>query len=192
MWKNFVVHPLTSLIYRCLMEDIFLVLLKKSIVVPIFKSGRKNNLANYRTISLLPVIFKVLKKIINNRPTKFLEDKRILSGMQYGFGKGRPTTDWFHSFTELLVSKINNEKKMSGGLYRFLVGFQYCLSKANHAEIRIYGRKNTQLKLFQVYLQNRFHSIRSGNIQSDDRFINIVSFCFVLHCVFVTSTIYVS
>lgn len=75
------------------MEDIFLVLLKKSIVVPIFKSGRKNNLANYRTISLLPVIFKVLKKIINNRPTKFLEDKRILSGMQYGFGKGRPTTD---------------------------------------------------------------------------------------------------
>ena len=53
-------------------------------VVPIFKSGDKTDINNYRPISLLPVIAKVFERLLYNRVQTFIE-KRILSTTQYGF-----------------------------------------------------------------------------------------------------------
>ena len=41
--------------------------LKTAKVAPIFKSGDKDNVSNYRPISILPVFSKVLEKIMYNR-----------------------------------------------------------------------------------------------------------------------------
>ena len=48
--------------------------LKLAKVIPVFKKGDSKLITNYRPISLLPVISKVLEKIIANQLSKYFED----------------------------------------------------------------------------------------------------------------------
>ena len=59
--------------------------LKIAKIVPIFKSGLKTNIDNYRPISLLSTFSKILEKIIAARLTIFLNNSDILSSWQFGF-----------------------------------------------------------------------------------------------------------
>ena len=56
---------------------------------PVFKSGDKNSIKNYRLISLLPVVSRVLEKLVYNRIVDFISSS-ILSS-QYGFLRGQST-----------------------------------------------------------------------------------------------------
>ena len=58
--KNILFHVFRVSIQQGIFPDS----LKITKVTPIFKSGDKNNLSNYRPISILPVFSKVLEKII--------------------------------------------------------------------------------------------------------------------------------
>ena len=62
-------------------------------VVPVFKKGDKNNANNYRGITIISCLGKLFTKIMNNRITRFVDEKNILSDVQYGFRKNRSTID---------------------------------------------------------------------------------------------------
>ena len=47
--------------------------LKKAEVVPIHKSGEKHNISNYRPISLISNVAKILEKIVYNRIFDFVK-----------------------------------------------------------------------------------------------------------------------
>ena len=47
-------------------------------IIPLFKSGDKQNVSNYRPISLLPQFSKILEKIFNNRLINFLNSNNLL------------------------------------------------------------------------------------------------------------------
>ena len=49
--------------------------LKISKVTPIFKSGAEDNVSNYRPISILYVVSKVLERIMYNRVYNYLDSK---------------------------------------------------------------------------------------------------------------------
>ena len=66
--------------------------MKKAWVVPLFKTGDLSLFTNYRPVSVLPALSKILEKIVYNRLTNFLNEFNILSNNQYGFRKNRSTT----------------------------------------------------------------------------------------------------
>ena len=66
---------------------------------PIPKSGDHSQATNYRPISLLPIIFKVLERIIHSRLMKFLTANKLLSSKQFGFRAGSSTRDALLSVT---------------------------------------------------------------------------------------------
>ena len=59
--------------------------LKIAKVTPIFKSGAKDNVSNYRPISILPVFSKVLERIMYNRVYNHPHCKGLLYEKQFGF-----------------------------------------------------------------------------------------------------------
>ncbi len=61
-------------------------------VVPLYKTGDRHNFSNYRSVSLLPQLSKILEKIFNNRLDKFLEGHKSISDSQYRF---RPNSSKF-------------------------------------------------------------------------------------------------
>lgn len=78
-------EPLSKLFNRSILSGVFPRTLKKAIIVPIFKEGEKNVISNYRPISLLSVISKLLEKVMHIRILKFLEKTEFLASNQYGF-----------------------------------------------------------------------------------------------------------
>ena len=58
------------------------------IIVILFKGGEKNDINNYRGITLLSVIGKLLVGMLNERLTKFVEKHKIVHQNQAGFRKG--------------------------------------------------------------------------------------------------------
>lgn len=60
-------------------------------VIAIYKKGDRNNLGNYRPVSILPVFSKGLEKLIHARLASFAENTKIITEAQYGFRPHRST-----------------------------------------------------------------------------------------------------
>ena len=77
---------------------------------PLHKKGKKADLKNCRPISLIPVIFKILVKVIHDHAVDFVTKNNILYKFQSGFQK-------FHS-TDL---KDNAAKGFDSGLWTGMI-----------------------------------------------------------------------
>ena len=54
-------------------------------VSEIYKSGEKSQLNNYRPITVLPIISKIMERCVYNQLTDYLEKNNLLSPRQFGF-----------------------------------------------------------------------------------------------------------
>ena len=64
---------------------------KVASVTPIHKSGPKNDFENYRPISVLSILSKILERIVHKQLLTHLETENLLFSCQYGFRPGRST-----------------------------------------------------------------------------------------------------
>ena len=86
---------LCILINKSLKEGVFPDKLKIAKVRPLFKAGDEQNPDNYRPISLLPVISKILEKFVYVKLVSHLEKHNVLYYRQFGFRKHHSTVDAF-------------------------------------------------------------------------------------------------
>ena len=88
-----IASPLTSLINRSLCEGIFPRALKLAKIIPIFKKDDREQIGNYRPISLLTTISKVFERVIFNRFYNYLDKYDLFDKQQFGFRPNLSTTD---------------------------------------------------------------------------------------------------
>ena len=67
-------------------------------------------MGNYRPISLLPSISKIIEKLVHKRLYSFCENNEILNDNQYGFRPKHSTIDAVMKFTADIVSSLEREK----------------------------------------------------------------------------------
>ena len=72
----------------------------------IFKAGNQNEVKNCRTVSILPLLNKVMEKCICIRLYNFITDFDIISPRQWWFQKGKSTDEAYGNCTFCLVSPI--------------------------------------------------------------------------------------
>ena len=75
--------PLNIIFNQSISEGKFPAAMKKAEVIPLYKG--KDQVVNYRPISLLVTISRILEEIIYKRTCDFLEKEKILYNSQYGF-----------------------------------------------------------------------------------------------------------
>ena len=85
-----VAHSITPSVIR--QSGCFPVLWKVSNIIPIPKTGDKSNPSNYKPISLLLTLSKILEKHVAHLLTSQIKDKSLISDSQWGFLSGRSTT----------------------------------------------------------------------------------------------------
>ena len=76
---------------------------KESITVPVYKKGDKTYCSNYRVISLLPTLHKVLSNILQSRLIPYAEE--IIGDHHFGFQRNRSTTDHIFCTHQILEKK---------------------------------------------------------------------------------------
>ncbi len=86
-------------------------------IIPIYKAKDKKNISNYRPISLLPVISKILEKVVHKNVYTFLAKNKDLYASQYGFRKNRSTVN---AITELVCHITNAIENKQNTLSLFL------------------------------------------------------------------------
>ena len=102
-------RPLTFIFRHCLQHGVWPSLWKEARVTPVHKKSLRSEPGNYRPISLLSVVSKIFERIIGEQLTAYLEEHHLLSPRQYGFRKGRSTSDLL-----LLLSKSWHDSLDSG------------------------------------------------------------------------------
>ncbi len=83
------IHPLTHIFNASLCTGIFPDIFKTAKIKPLFKKGNKNDIQNYRPISLLSVFSKILERLFYLRMESFLRKNRAFSDSQHGFRKSK-------------------------------------------------------------------------------------------------------
>ena len=63
---NSIAHPLSAILNQCIAFGYFLNKLKIAKVIPVYKAGPTNQPGNYLSISLLPSMSKIFKRLIVN------------------------------------------------------------------------------------------------------------------------------
>ena len=99
--------PLTSLFTFSLKTSIVPDDWKCANVVPIYKSGGKCDPNNYRPISLLSIISKVMESIINDYLSKHIFGLKLISQHQYGFRAKHSTLDLLTSTTQRWTNALD-------------------------------------------------------------------------------------
>ena len=85
--------PLSMIINISLEHGIVPNAMKLAKVIPIYKAKSKEEFNNYRPISLLSNISKLLERVVHNRLYSFLTKYNVLYDSQYGFRPKRSTID---------------------------------------------------------------------------------------------------
>ena len=94
--------------------DIFPEKMKIAKVTPIFKSGKKELLTNYRPISVLSCFSKILERIMYNRVYNYLNDNNLLFHKQFGFWKGHSTDHALIKLIDSIRDSFNQNKYTLG------------------------------------------------------------------------------
>jgi hypothetical protein len=108
--------PLSHIFNLSLASGTFPSKLKTSRTVPIYKAGSPLLCDNYRPISLLSTLSKLLEKIVCRQLVAHLEDNNLIYEHQYGFQHGKSTEHNLIQLTNYLYNALN-EKKYALGIF---------------------------------------------------------------------------
>jgi len=158
---------LTTLYNRSIDENQYPDALKITKAIEIYKAKDKTLPVNYRPISLLPIIAKILDTLLNEQLMTHLLLNNIISPTQYAF---RP-----HSSTTLALQSITNRLHRSTKQHDPTLAIYVDLSKAydtiSHQKLisklqHEFNFTPDTVNFFQSYFQNRQQTLHTQHAQS--------------------------
>ena len=169
--KKSISTPLANLFNNSFLNGRCPEFIKISIVIPIYKKDSKLIVSNYRPISLLSNINKILEKLMFNRLYSFLETNKSIYDYQFGFRKKHSTNHALLSMTQEIRDTIDKGNLAIG----VFVDFQKAFDTVNHEillrKLEHYGIRGTAKNWFSSYLSKRKQSVSIANETSDTRVV---------------------
>lgn len=138
---------------------------KKSYIVPVFKSGDKSNVINYRPISKLSIIPKLFESIITKNLSKLLSN--YICPNQHGFQPKKSV------FTNLLIYHTDLISSIENGcqIDTVYTDFSKAFDRVNHNllifKLQRFSLNGNFLKWLNSYLTNRSQSVKLSNSFSE-------------------------
>lgn len=162
----------TYIINQCLINGIFPDAWKKANVLPIPKNSNPTELSQFRPISILPTLSKVLEKIVANQLNKYLLSKSIIPSIQSGFRANHSTT------TALLhvADDIFRANDRCHNTCLILLDFSKAFDTLDHQilckKLKYFGIGDSALLFFRNYLSQRYQRIVNNGQLSNFKSIN--------------------
>ncbi|MBM3938999.1 MAG: hypothetical protein FJ333_10175, partial [Sphingomonadales bacterium] len=165
--------PLSHIFNLSLDQGIFPSALKCSRTVPVFKNGNKNLCDNYRPISLVPTISKILEKIIAIKLSNHLDINKLLYKHQYGFQRGKQTEQNLIHLLNFVSNSLNNNKICMGIFLDIKKAFDCVPHDLLFKKLHGLGIRDKALDWFKSYLTDRRQMCDVNGSLSDVKHIDI-------------------
>ena len=163
---------LSNLINKSLAQGLFSQLLKRAKILPIFKSKDKLNIANYRPISILPVISKVYD-FFYSRLHDYFSTNNLLSSSQFGFRSGASTEHALLKFTDDILKCFDDKKVEIATFMDLSKAFDCADQEILLTKSKRYGVHSPPLPWISSYISSREHYVSWNQIQSTSLNLNI-------------------
>ena len=135
---------------------------KEAKVAPLYKNGPHEDVNNYRPISILPVLSKVLEKHVHESLSNFLHHE-LLHKTQSGFRAQHSCETALVNMTDLWLNAIDKSKMVGVVLVDFKKSFDLVDHQILINKLEIYGIKDDALLWFDIYLTNRKQQVTINN-----------------------------
>eukprot|EP00733_Pompholyxophrys_punicea_P000795 Pompholyxophrys_punicea_v1_NODE_291_length_2358_cov_10.265740.p1 type:complete len:716 gc:universal NODE_291_length_2358_cov_10.265740:56-2203(+) len=154
--------PLSFLINLSINTATFPDLLKVARVVLIFKTGARDDASNYRPISILPVLSKILEKYVDKHLRRHMEEHNLWSPFQYGFRRNLNALMALVNLHEHIVESFAS-KMLGVGIF---LDVKKAFDSVDHIillqKLPQYGITGLTLNWLASYLANRKQYVSSN------------------------------
>ncbi len=158
--------PLKHVLNLSLRSSVFPENWKTGCVTPLFKEGDASNPSNYRPISLLPTLGKLLERVAHTQLYQHFTDHQVLSNCQSGFRKGHSTTTCLFDFLDNIYQEVD-EGRLCGVLFLDLrKAFDTVDHKILLKKLQNYGIRRSSINWIESYLSNRHQITKVNNTKS--------------------------
>ena len=140
---------------------------KMARVSPIYKGGDVEIAGNYRPVSVLPVVSKIMEKLVHQQLYSYLQQHAILSSAQFGFRPNHSTQDILDSMVDDWRQALDKDKIVGA----VMIDLSKAFDSVNHSilcsKLEYYGVRAEALKWFQGYLTGRRQRVCIENAVSE-------------------------
>jgi Reverse transcriptase (RNA-dependent DNA polymerase)/Endonuclease-reverse transcriptase len=168
---NFIKHcvnglktPLLHIFNLSLSKGIFPNKWKKSFLIPIFKSGKRDEVGNYRGVAILSCFAKIFEVLTYSHI--FFAVKSSLPTNQHGFVSGRSTVTNLIEFTSFILNSMESGFQIDS----IYTDFSKAFDKVNHRllilKLSCLGFGGNFLNWIASYLTGRRQYVKIGNSRS--------------------------
>ena len=158
--------PLTVLINQSLMTSIFPSKFKVAKIMPLLKKPNIFKVDNFRPISLLPCISKILEKCVFKQLNEYFEKHKLLYNSQYGYRQGHSTESACMELIDKLHQQLDNSKRP----LCIFIDLSKAFDTLNHvillSKLKYYGLDENAISWFKSYLSDRKQYVEIENVKS--------------------------
>ena len=136
---------------------------------PIFKKGSQTLVSDYRPISLLSNLNKIMEKLVFNRVYEFFEKFNCIYENQYGFRTKHSTVHALINITENIRLSLDKKETIAGIFVDLQKAFDTVCHNILLNKLSHYGITGQMLEWFRSYLHNRNQIVSVDGEVSDIR-----------------------
>ena len=167
-----IVAPLQHIFNISILTCTFPTIWKNARVTPLYKSGALNDPSNYRPVSVLPILSKILERLIHDQIYDYVTNAAILTSRQSGFRRKHSTGTCLIEFLDAVYNSME-EGSLSGVLFLDLrkafdtVDHQVLICKLSEMNM-----SDTVLCWIDSYLSSRNQLAKVNGAESEYRKVN--------------------
>ena len=140
---------------------------KTAKVTPLHKGGDLDDVSNFRPISVLPVLSKVIERHIHDALYNYLTDNSLIYPRQSGFRKRHGTETALIRIIDELLFKLYGNKVCGLVLVDYCKAFDMVDHAILHDKLNAYGVDGSSLAWFKSYLSDRRQLVSLAGTMSD-------------------------
>ena len=159
-------ETLTYLYNLCIEKTHFPSLLKQAKIIPVYKSGDKNDPSNYRPISIISLLSKPLEKHMLKHISSHVSKYDLIHPNQSGFRQNYSCHSTLTNLVDQWLLNIN-KNELTGVVFVDLAkAFDVLDHELLLRKLNLYQFSDTLLSLIKSFLTNRKHVVSINNKHS--------------------------